>query len=57
MDPQKPNFRTTKLTMPVFLISVDTSEANVLTEFGGTTPPLENLPNGPLKDQFLHRLL
>ena len=41
--------------MPVFFISVDTSKANILTEFGGT--PLKNPPNGPLKDQFLQRLL
>ena len=41
--------------MPVFLISVDISEANILTGFGGTTP--EEPPNGPFKDQFLQRLL
>ena len=53
VDPEKSNFCTTKLTMPVFLISVDLLEANILTEFGGTPGP----PNGPLKDQFLQRLL
>ena len=37
--------------MPVSLISVDVSEANNLTEFGGTPP------NGPPKDQFFQRLL
>ena len=44
--------------MPVFLISVDISEANILTGFEGTTPPPpRGLANGPFKDQFLQRLL
>ena len=42
--------------MPVFFISVDISEANILLEFESTTLP-ENPSNGPLKDQFLQRLL
>ena len=36
--PPKSNFCTTKFVMPVVLITVDISEANILKEFGGTTP-------------------
>ena len=45
--------------MPVFLISVDILDANILTELGGTiipSPPEDPL-NGPPIDQFFQQLL
>ena len=54
----KSNLCTTKFTMPVFLITVDISEANILTEFGNTTilPPPTIPPNGPPIHQFFYGL-
>ena len=50
MDPQKSSFCTTKFTMLVFLISVDMSEANILTEFGGAIHPQKD----PLNINFFN---
>ena len=41
--------------MPVFLISLDILEANILTEFWGATPP-STPQTDPLKINFLNSL-